>query len=102
MKQNQNTTSLWSLIRELVSKTGTLLAKKIGGWIKVIDKELNEDSSAKVHTPAKVADMGESNMANQSKQNYNVDLNNNDPSPPATVINKTSVSLGLGEVLFWV
>lgn len=47
MGQNQNI-PLWSEVKELISKSKTLLAKRIENWTKELDKKIiNAESSAK-------------------------------------------------------
>lgn len=96
MGKNQDNHSLWSKISQLMSKISTLLGKKIENWTKMIEKEIIEDNSGKGQTPAMVVNMGEPNVKNQSVR-YETET----PSSPATVINKTKVSVGLSGILFW-
>lgn len=101
MEQKQ-TPSLWYKIKELMSKIKTLLVKKIENWTKELDKKITiANSSNKEQSPARVLDTGESNVNNQSEQHENIEENQVPTPPPATVINKTNVSLGLGNILFW-
>lgn len=101
MEQKQSP-SLWSKIKELMSKIKTLLVKKIENWTTELDKKITiANSSNKEQSPARVLDTGESNVNNQSEQHENIEENQVPTPPPATVINKTNVSLGLGNILFW-
>ncbi len=101
MGQNKNN-SLWLKITELMSKISTLLGKRIEKWTQKINNEIiKEENSGKGLTSATVVNMSESNMANQSEQNDSIKYNIENSSTPASVINKTKVSLGLGNFLFW-
>ncbi len=101
MKQTQNT-SLWSKIKELMSKIKTLLVKKIENWTTELDKKITiANGNDKKPSPARVLDTGAPDVNNQGEQHENIEENQVPTSPPATVINKTKVSLGLGELFFF-
>ena len=85
-----------------MSKIKTLLVKKIENWTTELDKKITiANGNDKKPSPARVLDTGAPDVNNQGEQHENIEENQVPTSPPATVINKTKVSLGLGELFFF-